>query len=212
MPSPSSPGAGEPPLLQGTSQHQELLPQQFPFKFQLFGVCGRRSLEMALKPGIGQVQILFPSSRGSEHHQPHNIEGSANTGVWQWAPHCPQHCCVSGGGHGTPKQPCLGQALSWDSDSSDCAAQQRSQGNWRSHGSTGDPSRATQTGWMVAGVPCTHSLELGLPPPRSHEALDWEHPNRDGFSPSRCFKFVVNPYLFGLIIAGSPPIVPGILQ
>lgn len=146
---------------------------------------------MALKPGMGQVQILFPSSQGSEHHQPQSIESSANTGVWQSAPHCPQHCCVSGGDHGTPLE------IPWE--------------HWRSHGSQ-SPSRASQTLWMVAGVPCTHSLELGLPPPLSHEALDWEHPNRDGFSPSRCFKFVVNPYLFGLIIAGSPPIVPGVLQ
>lgn len=84
--------------------------------------------------------------------------------------------------------------------------------------STGDPMGARAPAGpirqhrMVADVPCTHSLELGLPPPHSHEALDWEHPDRDGFSPGRCFKFVVNPYLFGLIIAGSPPVVPAVLQ
>lgn len=67
---------------------------------------------MALKPEMCQVQTLFPPSQGPEHHQPQGTEGCANTGVWQLAPHGPQHCCVSGGGYGTPKQPCLGQALS----------------------------------------------------------------------------------------------------
>lgn len=35
---------------------------------------------MALKPEMCQVQILFPSSQGSEH-RPRSIEGSADTGV-----------------------------------------------------------------------------------------------------------------------------------
>lgn len=60
---------------------------------------------MAVKPEMCQVHILFPSSQGPEHHQPHGIKGSANTGVWQLAPHCPQHCCVPEGATEPPNSP-----------------------------------------------------------------------------------------------------------
>lgn len=108
---------------------------------------------MALKPDISRYKSCFLHPRALSITSLTAWRALLTLGPGSWHHTvCPQHCCVPGGPR-DPQTALLDQKLSWGGGCSDCTAQQHSQENWRSHGSTGDPTGGRvpvrQAGWWL---------------------------------------------------------------